>query len=123
MNNKDIKSRDSKSLNKIWNMYGSGELEKTDYKIHCLCDYESGVNSDGHSGWFFNTENTEGIDAVNTIIFTLRIVLPTHLYENLLRAKEAYGTETEDEVCDEADEYFYEHEREIIDILQDLANV
>lgn len=111
-----------KKWNALWDMYGSGELIKTDYNTFALCDYESGINGEGHSGWFYNTENTEGTEATEKIISALKNVLPAHLYENLSKAFDSYGTENEDDVCEAADDHFYEHETEIIDILQAAAN-
>ncbi len=103
-------------------MYGSGELESTDHRTFVLCDYESGVNGEGHSGWFDNTENTEGKEELNNWLSELEQVLPAHLYDNLYKAFQSYGTEIEDDRCSEADNYFYEHEQEIIDHLQGVAN-
>ena len=111
-----------KKWNKLWEMYGSGELAKTDYNTFVLCEYESGVNGEGHSGWFFNTENTEGKEAINKSISALENILPAHLYDNLKKAFHSYGTENEDEVCESADDYFYEHEQEVIEYLQGVAN-
>ena len=111
-----------KKINKLWEMYDSGKLAETDYSTFVLCEYESGVNGEGHSGWFFNIENTEGKKAINKILSVLEEVLPTHLYENLNKAFRSYGTEDEEDICDLADNYFYEHEQVIIEYLQGVAN-
>ena len=108
--------------NKLWDLYGSGELAENDYNTFLLCDYESGVNGEGHSGWFFNTENTEGKEAIKKNLSALEEVLPTHLYDNLVEAFRSYGTEEEEGICESADDYFYEHEQEIIEYLQGVAN-
>ena len=115
-------SEAQKKWDKLWDMYGSGELEKTNYSAFIVCDYESGVNGEGHSGWLFNIENTEGTDAINTILSVLENILPAHLYDNLNKAFHSYGKENEDEVCESADDYFYEHEQEVIEYLQGVAN-
>ncbi len=111
-----------KKINKLWEMYDSGKLAETDYSTFVLCEYESGVNGEGHSGWFFNIENTEGKEAINKILYALEEVLPTHLYDNLNKAFRSYGTEDEEDVCDSADNYFYEHEQVILEYLQGVAN-
>ena len=111
-----------KKWNKLWEMYESGELSELDYNTFALCDYESGVNGEGHSGWFFNTENTEGKEGINKYLSALEQVLPAHLYDNLYKAFQSYGTETEDDLCEEADDYFYEHEQEVIEFLQSVAD-
>ena len=112
-------SEAQKKWNKLWEMYGTGELAETDCNTFVLCDYDGGVNGEGHSGWFFNTENTEGKEAINKYISILEQVLPTHLYDNL---NKSYDTEKEETLCEEADNYFYEHEQEVIEYLQGVAN-
>lgn len=111
-----------KKWNKLWEMYGTGELAKTDYNTFVLCDYDSGVNGEGHSGWFFNIENTDGKQAINKCVSVLEQVLPTHLYDNLYKAFQSYGTEKEDSLCEAADNYLYEHEQDVIEYLQGAAN-
>ena len=110
-----------KKWNKLWDMYGSGELVEIDYNTFVLCEYESGVNGEGHSGWFFNKDNSEGKDAINKSLSALEEILPTHLYDNLNKAFRSYGTEDEEDICESADNYFYEHEQEIIEHLQGVA--
>ena len=108
--------------NKLWDMYGFGQLATTDDKSFVLCDYESGVNGEGHSGWFFNTENAEGKETICKYLSALEQVLPAHLYDNLYKAFQSYGTEKEEILCEQADQYFYEHEQEVIEYLQNVAN-
>ncbi len=115
-------TEDQKKWNKLWEMYASGELAKTDYNTFALCEYENGVNGEGHSGWFFNMENAEGKEAINKSLSALKEILPTHLYNNLNKAFRSYGTEHEEKICESADGYFYEYEQEIIEYLQGIAN-
>ena len=103
---------DKTGQDKIWELYASGELKKLSPEADAVCAYESGVNGDGHSGFFFNNE-----EDMTGCIDILKTVLPSGLYENLYRAWKAYNTENEETICDEADDYFYEHEQEIIDIV------
>ena len=110
-----------KKLNKLWEMYDSGELVESDYNTFVLCDYASGVNSEGHSGWFLNTENTEGKETLIKYISTLKELLPKHLYDNLERAFLSYNTEKEYDVCESADDYYYNNDREIIEYIQEIA--
>ena len=104
-------------LNKLWALYDNGELEKQNADIFVLCEYESGINGEGHSGFFFNNE--ENLSNYHEILVR---TLPSDLRENFERAYQSYGTDTEDDICDTADSYFYAHEQSIIDILQDYAN-
>ena len=104
-------------LNKLWALYDNGELEKQNADIFVLCEYESGINGEGHSGFFFNNE--ENLSNYHEILVR---TLPSDLRENFERAYDSYGTDKEDDICDTADSYFYAHEQSIIDILQDYAN-
>jgi len=108
--------------NRMWDMYASGELAEDKPDIYALCDYDSGVNGEGHSGWFYNTKNTEGSEGLKNLISALFGILPEHLCDNLEKAIRSYDTEDEDDICEEADDYFYEHEREILAILENYAN-
>ena len=111
-----------KKFNKLWDMYASGELLKAEPRIYALCDYEGGVNGEGHSGWFFNTENSDGTEALQTLILSLNGILSDDLYANLNTAFKSYGTKDEESICEKADEYYYEHEQEIENILQNYAD-
>ena len=104
-------------MNRLWDLYANGELEKQNADIFVLCEYESGINGEGHSGFFFNNE--ENLSNYHEILVR---TLPSDLRENFERAYQSYGTDTEDDICDTADSYFYAHEQSIIDILQDYAN-
>ena len=42
----DIMSDNQMKWNKLWDLYGSGELAENDYNTFILCDYESGVNGE-----------------------------------------------------------------------------
>lgn len=111
-----------KKFNKLWDMYASGDLESSAPGIYALCDYEGGVNGEGHSGWFFNTENSYGTEALQALILSLKEILPDDLYDNLNTAFKSYGTEDEEAVCEKADEYYYNSEHRINDILQNYAD-
>ena len=104
-------------LNKLWALYDNGELEKQNADIFVLCEYESGVNGEGHSGFFFNNE--AHLSDYHEILLR---TLPADLRENFEQAYDSYGTDAEDDICDTADSYFYAHEQGVIDILQKYAN-
>ena len=104
-------------LNKLWALYDNGELEKQNADIFVLCEYESGINGEGHSGFFFNNEAH-----LSDYHETLVRALPADLRDNFERAYQSYGTDAEDDTCDTADSYFYAHEQGLIDILQDYAH-
>lgn len=104
-------------LNKLWDMYASGELEQKNKDTYVLCDYESGVNGEGHSGFFFNNE--EDLPDYKSV---LKNVLPTDMYTNFLKAYQSYNSDNEEEICEAADDYFYQYEQKVIAILQEYAN-
>lgn len=110
---------EEKSLNKLWELYGSGELDDIGHGIYCLCEYDSGVNGEGHSGFFYNSDNC---DTLNDLIGTLKTVLPKSHCLNLMAAYEAYETDNEDDVCEKADDFFYDNEEDILEILQSFAD-
>ena len=110
-----------KKWNKLWAMAGK-ELAVCNPHMNDLCDYYSGIMGEGHSGWLFNTENSDGKEALSARLVSLKTILPEHLYANLENAVCAYDTDDEDDVCAEADDYFYDHEQEVIDIVQRFAD-
>ena len=56
---------------------------------------------------------------LNEYINVLKKILPNKMKEYLIKAYDLY---LNDEEYTEADEYFFEHEYEIIDLLQDYSN-
>lgn len=110
---------EEKSWNKLWELYDNGELDSIDHGIYCLCEYDSGVNGEGHSGFFCNSDNC---DTLNDLISTLKTVLPESHRLNLMTAYEAYETDNEDDVCEKADDFFYDNEEDILKILQSFAD-
>lgn len=110
-------SDDQIRLNRLWDLYASGELEEKNREVYFLCDYEAGVNGEGHSGFCFNNEAN-----LSAYQDALQKLLPDELYGNFLNATQSYTTDIEEEVCEAADDYFYQHEEKVIAILQEFAN-
>ena len=110
---------EEKKMNKLWDLYASGELDELDHGIYCLCEYESEINGEGHSGFFCNSDNCDTLD---DLIGTLKTVLPESHRLNLMTAYEAYETDNEDDVCEKADDFFYDNEEDILEILQSFAD-
>lgn len=79
----------------------------------------AGVNGEGHGGFFYNSDNC---DTLNDLIGTLKTVLPESHCLNLMAAYEAYETDNEDDVCEKADDFFYDNEEDILEILQSFAD-
>ncbi len=114
--NYELSSAD-KNWNALWEKYGNGELEEYNKGIFALCDYDSGVNGGGHSGFFCNNE-----DNLQFYYDELGKILPADLFLNFKKAFQSYDTESEEEMCNKADDCFYENEQLILDILQYFAN-
>ena len=102
--------------NRMRELYGSGELQRIDQNAYLLCEYDGGINGEGHSGWFSN--HRRELEQLRSMY---RTVLPNAFYINLCMALEAFGTDREDEVCEIADNWFYSHEQRIIELLNEHA--
>ena len=108
-------------VNKMWELWGE---DKLDLPCAKLMKYESEVNNAGHSQYFFNVANcgdlAEEVEAVLSM-------LPDPLRENLARGYAAFSEQDDisddvnDEVFEECDDVFYEHEQDIIDIIYEAA--
>ena len=108
-------------LDKMWELWAE---DKLDLPCAKLMKYESEVNNGGHSQYFFNIANcgdlTEEVEAVLSM-------LPEPLQENLARgyaafsAQEDISDDVNDELFEECDDVFYEHEQLIIDMIYEAA--
>lgn len=101
--------------NLLWEKYADGSLEH-DYFV--LCDYHAGVNGGGHGCFLDN--NSEHLTEYAE---SLKRLLPNAFFAEFQKACKAYlNDDNAEEMCDSADDYFYENEQVIIDILQNYAN-
>lgn len=108
-------SLEKKKWNKLWEVYGNGEWNDP---IFYLCDYDSCINGEGHLCFFENNE-----DCLSKYSEELKKVMPDELYKNFDRALRAFERKIDEEtICSEADAYFYEHEPDIIKVIQSYAN-
>ena len=82
---------EQRQWNRLWEMYGSGALRQADHTAYLLCEYDSGINGEGHSGWFFNHRVR-----LPEWIAKYQSVLPKAFYANLCMAYESCGTDRED---------------------------
>lgn len=113
-NTKTVLTEKEIKWNLLWEKYAEGSLDK---KYFILCDYHSGINGDGH--YFFDNKS----DELSDYIKTLKILLPDEFFKVLFKAYEAYtNNQNVESMCDLADDYFYQNEQVIIDILQEYAN-
>ena len=108
--------------NRIWELWEIGDLPSP---LENLLTYESEVNNGGHSQYFFNVAN--GGDLAVEVEAVLSM-LPEPLRENLARGYAAFSEQDDisddvnDELFEECDDVFYEHEQLIIDMIQAAAN-
>lgn len=108
--------------NKMWDLWVAGEAESPYAE---LMEYESEVNNGGHSQYFFNVANCGDLKAPAEMLLK---VLPEPLLSNFRRAYEAFCAQEDicddenDELFDECDSIFGEHEQLILDILAKYAD-
>lgn len=113
-------SGQSKKWNKLWSLYAEGKLEEIPF---LLCNYYSGVMGEGHGIFMFNIENQVYSNYMITdYVEKLKGILSEGLYNNLTYAVNAFKTKKEVNICSLADDYFYEHEEEFIEILKRYAD-
>ena len=109
-------------LNRLWELWEIGDLKTPVAK---LMTYDSEVNNGGHSQYFFNIANCADLAAE---VETVLPLLPEPLQENLNRAYTAFAAQDDidddanDELFEECDAVFYEHEQLLIHMIQETAN-
>jgi hypothetical protein len=108
-------------LDKMWDLWA---VDKLDLPCAKLMKYESEVNNGGHSQYFYNVANCGDLAVeVEAVLF----MLPEPLRENLARGYAAFSEQDDisddvnDELFEECDDVFYEHEQLIIDIIYETA--
>lgn len=113
---------EAQKLNKLWDMWAEGKVTSS---CAALMTYESEVNNGGHSQYFFNVANTGDLKAEAEAVLA---VLPEVLKANFLRGYEAFAAQDDisddvnDDLFAECDDVFYEHEKLLIDLIQNYAN-
>ncbi len=110
---------DEPKWNKMWDLWADGKIASPYAE---LMTYQSEVNNGGHDQYFLNVGNTGSIGNEMTMLEKL---LPARLYSNLTDAYRAYQAleENEDdekaaETLEKCDDFFYENEEEINQILE-----
>ena len=117
---KAVPTTDQK-LNKMWDLWAD---DKLDLPCAKLMRYESEVNNGGHSQYFFNVANCGDLAVEVEAVLSM---LPEPLQENLARGYAAFSEQDDisddinDELFEECDDVFYEHEQLIIDIIYEAA--
>ena len=108
-------------VDKMWELWA---INKLDLPCAKLMKYEGEVNNGGHSQYFFNVANCGNLaEDVNAVLS----MLPETLRGNLKRGYDAFITQENisddenDDLFDECDDVFYEHEQLIIDIIYEAA--
>ena len=108
-------------LDKMWDLWA---VNKLDLPCAKLMKYESEVNNGGHSQYFFNVANSGDLAVEVEAVLSM---LPEPLRENLARGYAAFSEQDDisddvnDELFEECDDVFYEHEQLIIDIIYETA--
>lgn len=108
-------------LDRMWELWEIGGLKDPCAK---LMTYESEVNNGGHSQYFYNIANCGDLAAEVEAVLSM---LPEPLRENLNRGYTAFAAQEDicdddnEELFEECDDVFYEHEQLLIDILYESA--
>ena len=118
----DIFKRKStfKKLDKMWGLWEQGQLDSPCAR---LMTYESEVNNGGHSQYFINLANSGNLAEAEELLS----LLPEPLLQNLNRAYVAFVSQEDisddinEELFEQCDEVFLEHEQILIDMLYEAA--
>ena len=108
-------------LDRMWELWEIGGLKDPCAK---LMTYESEVNNGGHSQYFYNIANCGDLAAEVEAVLSM---LPEPLRENFNRGYTAFAAQEDisdddnEELFEECDDVFYEHEQLLIDILYESA--
>ena len=108
-------------LDKMWDLWA---VNKLDLPCAKLMKYESEVDNGGHSQYFYNVANCGDLAVEVEAVLSM---LPEPLRENLARGYAAFSEQDDisddvnDELFEECDDVFYEHEQLIIDIIYETA--
>ena len=108
-------------LDRMWELWEIGDLKDPCAK---LMTYESEVDNGGHSQYFYNIANCGDLAAEVEAVLSM---LPEPLRENLNRGYTAFAAQEDicdddnEELFEECDDVFYEHEQLLIDILYESA--
>ena len=108
-------------LDRMWDLWA---VNKLDLPCAKLMKYESEVNNGGHSQYFYNVANCTDLAVEVEAVLSM---LPEPLRENLARGYAAFSEQDDisdddnDELFEECDDVFYEHEQLIIDIIYETA--
>ena len=119
--NKKAALTTDQKLDKMWDLWA---INKQDLPCAKLMKYESEVNNGGHSQYFYNVANCGDLAAEVEAVLSM---LPEPLRENLARGYAAFSEQDDisddvnDELFEECDDVFYEHEQLIIDIIYETA--
>ena len=107
---------------KMWDLWVQGKVESP---FGELMKYQSEVNNGGHSQYFTNVEN---VGDVQKEMSALETILSPKLNANLKKAYKAYlvleekeEDEKAEEMLEQCDDVFYEHEEEINCALKEYA--
>ena len=107
--------------NKMWQLWAE---DHADSPYAELMTYQSEINNGGHEQYFINVESTSDIEKEMS---SLETILPSKLREALEEAYRAYMSmdeeedEEAEEILEQCDDLFYEHQDEINRILEKYA--
>ena len=115
-------SKEDLKWNKMWDLWVEEKLESP---YNELMNYWNEINNGGHLQFFDNVSCNNDLDEY---VQNLLEILPNDFKQQVELAYKTYLINPDDisdennEILDDCDNYFYENEKPIMDILKDRAN-
>ena len=120
---KIVLTEEQRRENKMWELWTE---DKAVSPYAELMTYQSEINNGGHDQYFFNVNNTRDLQREMAAV---EQNLSAELKDNLIKAYKAYlvleekeDDEKAEEILEQCDDVFYEHEEEINRILTNYAS-
>lgn len=115
-------SKEDLQWNKMWDLWVEEQLESP---YEELMNYYNEINNGGHLQFFDNVSNNHNLESYANNLLT---ILPKEMKENFNKAYEIYLIDPEDisdennKILDECDNFYYENEKFVMDILKERAS-
>lgn len=119
--NVDLQGKEVERYNRMWDRWAEGKIGSPFAE---LMTYQSEVNNGGHSQFFHNM-NVRGV--LKKTMMELNKILPENHKRNLKFAYDTYKKcgedyERSEPLLDKCDDFYYENEEPINNILENFAN-
>ena len=115
-------SKEDLQWNKMWDLWVEEKLESP---YEELMNYYNEINNGGHLQFFDNVSNNHNLE---NYVNNLLTILPKAMKENFNKAYEIYLinpgdiSDENNKILDECDNFYYENEKFVMDILKERAS-